>query len=103
MDLSKRKKSFEEMLSSCGYIVYTNVGVIMMPLIRQRRDVIEIRPLSGRAHKYDVVLYNSRGEYILHQVLKVRPNDYVFCDDHNVYPQYAITDDMILGIIKRVI
>ena len=41
--------TFEELLEQNGYIVYTNVGRSMLPLLRQRRDIIEIhRKESGR-------------------------------------------------------
>lgn len=95
--------SFDETLQRKGYLIYTNVGTSMLPLIRQRRDVIEIHPLSGRAKKYDVVLYKRGDKYILHRILKVRSNDYVICGDHNIWREYGITDDQILGVMTRVI
>ena len=95
--------SFEEMLNNKGYLLYTNVGVSMMPLLRERRDIIEIRPLQGRAKRYDAILYKQGNNYILHRVLKVRPNDYVICGDHNIRREYGITDDQILGVMTRVI
>lgn len=95
--------SFEEMLKVKGYLLYTNVGVSMMPLLRERRDIIEIRPLQGRAKRYDAILYKHGNKYILHRVLKVRPQDYVICGDHNFRREYGITDDQILGVMTRVI
>ena len=101
--LESKVYSFEGILSEKGFLLYTNIGVSMMPLLREHRDIIEIRPLHGRAKRYDVVLYKRSGKYILHRILKVRPNDYVICGDHNYYREYGITDDMILGIMTRVI
>ena len=95
--------TFEELLNKDGYIVYTNVGASMMPLLRQRRDIIEIRPVSGRVKKYDVVLYKVGEKYILHRVLKVCHNDYVICGDHNIRCEYGITDEQIMGVMTRVI
>ena len=95
----------EEMLQEKGYLVYTNVGVSMMPLLRERRDIIEIHKKDPdiRCKKYDVVLYKQYNKYIVHRVLKVRLNDYVICGDHNIYREYGITDMQILGIMTRVI
>lgn len=57
--------TFEEMLEKDGYIVYSNVGYSMMPLLRQRKDIIEIRKKGpGRCKKYDVVLYKRGNKYI---------------------------------------
>ena len=98
------KYSFEDVLEKKGVLVYTNVGVSMMPLLRQKRDIIEIRAKEpGRCSKYDAVLYKIGKKYILHRILKVRPNDYVIAGDHCVTLEYGITDDMILGVMTRVI
>ncbi len=97
--------SFEDLLKNDGYLVYTNVGVSMMPLLREHRDIVEIRykDPSSRCKRYDVVLYKRGGKYILHRVLKVRPQDYVICGDHNIWREYGITDGQILGVMARVI
>ena len=97
--------SFEEILKEKGYLIYTNVGTSMMPLLRQRRDLIEIRAKAKgtRCRKYDAVLYKRGDKYILHRILKVRPNDYVIVGDHCIRREYGITDDMILGVMTRVV
>ncbi|MBR4711033.1 MAG: S24/S26 family peptidase [Clostridia bacterium] len=96
--------TFEEMLQQDGYIVYTNVGVSMLPLLRERRDIIEIRPKpETRCRKYDVVLYKRGKRYILHRVLKVREHDYVIVGDNCIWREYGITDSQILGVMTRVI
>lgn len=102
---SLKVMSFDEMLEKDGYLVYTSVGKSMQPLLRERRDVIEIRRKNPgvRCRKYDVVLYKYGMNYILHRVLKVRDKDYVICGDHNIWREYGITEDQILGVMNRVI
>lgn len=96
--------TFEELLDQKGVIVYTNVGFSMLPLLRQRRDLIEIRKKGpGRCKKYDAVLYKRGDRYILHRILKVRPNDYVIVGDHCFRREFGITDAMILGVMTRVV
>ena len=96
--------SFEEILEKDGYLIYTNVGISMMPLLRQQRDIIEIRKKgSERCKKYDTVLYKHGSKYILHRIIKVRLHDYIIVGDHNIHKEYGITDDMILGVMTRVI
>ncbi len=74
----KETTSFEEMLDRNGYLAYTNVGTSMMPLLRQGKDVMEIRKKEPeRCKKYDAVLYKVNDRYILHRIIKVRENDYV--------------------------
>lgn len=88
-----------------GKLVYKNIGASMMPLIRQKRDlmVIEKKP-PCRCRKYDAVLYKRRdGKYILHRILKVRENDYVICGDNCIHREYGITDEQILGVMTAVV
>ena len=102
--LDKNVFSFEEILNDKGYIVYTNIGFSMMPLLRQKKDVIEIkRKQSERCRKYDVILYKRGDCYILHRILKVLPEGYIIAGDHNTFIETDITDDMILGIMTRVV
>ena len=96
--------TFEELLEMSGYIVYTNVGSSMMPLLRQRQDLIEIRKKEqGRCRKYDVVLYKRRNKYLLHRILRVTPKGYIIAGDHNTFTEKDVTEDMILGVMTRII
>lgn len=102
--LEAKVYSFEEMLHEKGFLVYTNVGVSMLPLLRQRRDIIEIRKkMPARCKKYDVVLYKRGDMYILHRVLKVLPDRYLIAGDNNTFVERDVTDAMILGVMTRVI
>ena len=98
------KSSYEQVLEEQGRLVYSNTGYSMLPLLRQHRDlmVIEARP-KGRCKKYDAVLYRRDNQYILHRILKVRPNDYVICGDHNWIREFGIKDEQIVGILKAVV
>lgn len=96
--------TFEEELEKYGSIVYTNVGVSMMPLLRQHRDLIVLKKPEGRLKKYDVPLYKrDSGQYVLHRILKVRGRDYVLCGDHQYRREYGITDDHIIGVLNAVV
>ena len=95
--------TFEELLNEQGYFLYTNVGNSMMPLLRQRKDVIEIQKKNGRIKKYEVALYKVEDKYILHRCISVNEKGYVFSGDHNTYKEYNVTDDMIIGVMTRIL
>lgn len=98
------RSTFEEELLEHGKIIYTNVGVSMMPLLRQNRDVMIIERPTGRLKKYDVPLYKrDSGKYVLHRILKVRKDDYVICGDNCTQKEYGITDRHIIGVLTGVI
>lgn len=102
--LEVKAYTFEEMLSEKGYLVYTNVGTSMLPLLRERRDIIEMhRRTAPRYKKNDVVLYKRGDTYILHRILKVLPHGYLIAGDNNTFVERDVTDEMILGVMTRVI
>ena len=98
--------TFEEMLNVSGHLAYTVRGVSMMPLLCQKKDVVIIeRKGEERCKKYDVVLYKydkNGSKYILHRILKVRPNDYVIAGDNNPFLEYGIKDEQILGVMTSI-
>lgn len=97
-------RTFEEEIRQNGYLVYTNVGVSMMPLLRQNRDLMVIEKQEGRCARYDAVLYKRKnGQYVLHRILKVRKEDYVICGDNCWRREYGITDEQILGVLTAVV
>ena len=96
--------SFEEILQKEGQLIYSNVGDSMQPLIRQGRDLLVIEPPKGRLKKYDIPLYRrDNGKYVLHRILKVRPDDYVICGDNRWRCEYGITDRHIIGVLTAII
>lgn len=95
---------FEDVIERDGRLIYTNVGDSMRPLIRQDRDILIIEKPNGRLKKHDVPLYKrNSGQYVLHRVLKVRPNDYVICGDNRYSKEYGITDRHIIGVLTAVV
>lgn len=95
-----KESSYEEILSSGGTLVYTNVGRSMMPMLRQKRDLLIIEPKPvGRLKKYDVPLYKRGDKYLLHRIVKVTETGYVIIGDNNISYEYDIKDDQILGIL----
>lgn len=97
-------KTFEEILDETGTLVYTNVGTSMMPLLRQRRDLLIIgRKPEGRLKLWDVPLFKrDDGKYIMHRVLWVRKNDYLICGDNQWHIERGITDRHIIGVLEAV-
>lgn len=97
------KQSIESVLNERGFLVYPNVGTSMMPLLRQGKDLMEIRKKpAGRCNKYDAVLYKRGERYILHRILKVREHDYIIVGDNCWRREFGIKDEQILGVLTGV-
>ncbi len=93
--------SYKEYLEEHGTLTYTNVGVSMLPLLREGKDLLIVsRKEPGRCHVGDVVLYTRPYKrYVLHRVVEVRANDYVIMGDNCVTKEYGIRDDDIIGVM----
>ena len=93
--------SFDEYLDMHGSLTYTNVGMSMLPLLRQGKDLFIVkRKGPERCKAGDVVLYHRPPDrYVLHRVIEVRPDDYVILGDNCVAMEYGIKDEDILGVM----
>lgn len=63
------KLRYEDYLEKNGSLTYTNVGISMLPLLRQGKDMFIVEKRDGnRCRKGDVVLYKRPPDrYILHR------------------------------------
>jgi hypothetical protein len=97
------KVTYEEYLEKHGSMTYSNVGISMMPLLKQGRDLFTVKKKGdSRCKKYDVVLYRRPpSSYVLHRVIKVRENDYIILGDNCVAKEYGIKDSDIIGVMTE--
>ncbi len=96
--------TYEQELKQNGKIIRTNVGVSMMPLLRQNRDVMIIERVEGRLKRYDVPLYiRADGQYVLHRIIKVHKDCYDIIGDNCISIERGIKDSQIIGVLTGVI
>lgn len=96
--------NFETEIRRSGYIVYTNKGDSMMPLLRQDRDLLVIRAVTAPLKKNDVVLFKrENGAYVLHRIIKVcGMGMYRVCGDNRDYAE-PVPEEWIIGILTEII
>ncbi len=97
-----------EYLKENKTLTYSNVGVSMLPLLRQGRDTFTVTEkeeyfkVTGerRFKAGDVVLYlRPPKSYVLHRIIEVRKDDYIILGDHCISKEYGIKDEDIMGIM----
>lgn len=89
--------SYEQALEKNGYFAGPPVGTSMLPLLRQREDVVVIRPCET-VRLLDVILYRrADGTTVLHRVVGLRRDSYVLRGDNQVVNEYGVTDEQIIG------
>ena len=95
-----KASSVAEYLAEHETLTYTNVGVSMLPLLRQGKDLFTVRRKGPeRCKRGDVVLYRRGNQYVLHRVVEARPTDYVILGDNCVGKEYGVTDADIIGVM----
>ena len=89
-----------------GFITYTVKGISMLPLLRERLDVVVIKRCDPSAlKKYDVVLFRRDGEenkYILHRILKCNPDGSYWIVGDNLVDGETVRPDQIVGIMTAI-
>lgn len=95
---------FENEIQSKGYIVYTNEGDSMMPLLRQHRDIMVIRKITDPLKKNDAVLFKRpNGAYVLHRIIKVCGLGQYRIVGDNRWRAETVPEEWIFGILTEVI
>jgi len=96
--------TYEDILERDGVLVYTNRGVSMLPLLREGRDLMEIRKKGEeRCRRLDTILFKrENGQYILHRILEVRANGYWVVGDNCVSGE-TVREEQILGVLTAVV
>lgn len=97
--------SFEEELEKSGHIVYTNVGISMLPLLRENRDVMLIEKKEFKC--YDAVLFRrpgvtGRGHYIVHRILRINKDGSCWIVGDNLVQGEIVKREDILGTLTGV-
>lgn len=97
--------TYEQELDTHGFLIYTTAGCSMRPFLRSGEDLVCIeRKSPDRCRKYDAILYRrDNGRYVLHRVVKVRPDSYTLCGDNCWSLEPGICEDQVLGVLTGVI
>ena len=94
------KMKIEEVLAERGVYIGPTVGVSMLPMLKNRRDTIVVKPKTERLKRLDVALY-KRGElYVLHRVLQPIDGGYIIRGD-NCYADENVPEEAVFGVLTE--
>ena len=75
------------------------VGISMLPMLRQGRDCVILKPVSGRLKKYDIPLYQrDDGHYVLHRIVKVG-DTYTCIGDNQFCKETGVRQDQLIAVV----
>ena len=93
-----QKLKIEEVLLKEGKYVGPTVGISMLPMLKQRRDTIVVRPKTEKLKPLDVALYRRGEDYVLHRVLYPTDSGYVIRGD-NCYADEIVPEEDVFGVL----
>lgn len=96
MSGNNRILTIKEALEVVGQYVGPTVGVSMLPMLKQGRDTIVVRPKTGKLKSLDVALYMRGDDYVLHRVLYPTKDGYVIRGD-NCYRDEIVPEEAEIG------
>jgi len=98
---SNMRRSVEDELSEHGVWATNTVGISMRPLFKTHRDAVVVKAIDRDIKKYDVVLYkDSKERYILHRVIKLRPDIFVIRGDNKFVKEYVPRERVLAYMIS---
>ena len=90
--------TFEELLARDGKLVYKTRGRSMEPMLRQDRDLVILEPVKGKLKRHDAALYRRGKDYVLHRVIQIGGNDYLFRGD-STYTEEIVHPETVIGVL----
>lgn len=90
--------TIDKVLKKKGYVVISTAGQSMMPMLRNRKDAVEIHTTDRELKKYDVALFLRENQYVLHRIIKVLPNGYILRGDNSRQKDF-VTKEQISGVL----
>ncbi len=97
---AQQTKNIESVLLEKGVYIGPTVGVSMLPMLKNRRDTIVVRPKTGKLKPLDVALYRRGEAYVLHRVLRPTDSGYIIRGD-NCYSDENVPEDCVIGVLTE--
>ena len=96
--METEKLKIEQILAEQGIYVGPTVGVSMLPMLKNRRDTIVVKPKTERLKRLDVALYKRGNDYVLHRVLSPIEGGYLIRGD-NCYADENVPEENVFGVL----
>lgn len=91
--------NLEKRIKDEGFLVSNIKGVSMLPFLKQNKDNVVITKVDKPIEKYDIVLYKSKGNYVLHRVININGDDLIIKGDNTISSE-IVNIKQVLGILK---
>lgn len=87
-------------LETAGAADLTVTGNSMRPMLRPYHDMVRLKPVDGMLQPGDIALYRrDNGQYILHRVIRLTTDGYLFCGDNQDELEPVRHDQMVALVV----
>lgn len=76
-------------------------GTSMSPTFENGKTVVTITKYTGELKKNDVYLYKYENKILLHRLVKVKNNHFIFLGD-SLYQKEYVSESDIIGVVTKV-
>lgn len=74
-------------------------GISMLPMLRENRDTVILKPVEKPPVAGDILLYRrANGQFVLHRVIRVTPEGYLISGD-NQYELEKVAPSQLLAVV----
>ena len=98
--MEREKLKIEDAVAEQGVYIGPTVGVSMLPMLKNRRDTIVVKPKTERLKRLDVALYKRGDDYVLHRVLAPVEGGYIIRGD-NWYADENVPEEAVFGVLTE--
>lgn len=98
--MEREKLKIEDAVAEQGVYIGPTVGVSMLPMLKNRRDTIVVKPKTERLNPLDVALYKRGDDYVLHRVLAPVEGGYIIRGD-NCYADENVPEEAVFGVLTE--
>lgn len=93
-------ETLKKELEKKGEIAFSPRGNSMWPTLKNKAQTVLIKKKTDRLDIYDVGLYyRNDGKIVLHRVVKVESDCYVFCGDSQFYLE-KVSENHVIGVME---
>lgn len=75
-------------------------GISMLPMLRQKKDSVELSPLPERLKPYDLPMYQRKdGKMVIHRIVAAKEGYYI-CMGDNTEQFEKVCPEQMIGIVS---
>lgn len=92
--------NYKKMLAENGMVAFVPKGESMWPTLKSNKQTVILISKTERLKKYDVGLFiRKNGQYVLHRVIEVLKDGYVFIGDGQDFTE-EIKEENVIAVME---